>query len=141
MNQDVCVHEDRYNFKEGEFTIYVDERQKTIVAVLTNPKSRLRKDIKHITNAARDKNLVLGAYIDKLAVFNDSFRGKAKCHPDDVFDITTGKRIAKRRCMRSYHKHVLKLLLAYEESLEYVSEEIRKKIIYLDAIIDKSETR
>ena len=44
--------------------------------------------------------------IDSMFCMNYNECGKAKCHPDDKFDIEYGKKLARKRLMTKYNRGI-----------------------------------
>lgn len=123
-----------YRIEGKNFDIYVDELQRTVVAVLKNPYQMAKKDLRHIFEMAFDKAIPQYRLQENVSrnFFHKTVRGKSKCHPDDVFDLKLGIRIAKARCMNNYRKQLTRILVEQEGVVEDVLEEIRKKITALE---------
>ncbi len=73
------------------------------------------KVIARLDNCANDvvnlisKKTGITMECDELQL-NNSYKGIAKCHPEDVFDIEEGKRIAKERVIEKYNRAFNKAL-------------------------------
>lgn len=82
---------------------YVNEKKRMVVAVLGGVDENVSEDalIYYFKNCGR--------FIREIA-YNQSFYiknkyvGVAKCHPDDAFDVETGKEIAKAKCLSKYYR-------------------------------------
>lgn len=62
-----------------------------------------------------------------LAKYNGkTYRGSAKCHPEDTFDPTIGEEIAARRCDLAIRKARLRDRIAYEEAIYKKRNEIEE---------------
>lgn len=58
----------------------------------------------------------------------NSFKAVAKCHESDVFDIETGKRIAKERLLKKYNK-------AHDSKVNLFKKDLKKYISYLSSSV------
>lgn len=47
--------------------------------------------------------------IDKYVTCDRNYCGKAKCHPDDDFDMLIGMRIAKNRLLQKFKRDILRI--------------------------------
>lgn len=62
-----------------------------------------------------------------LAKYNGkTYRGSAKCHPEDTFDPTIGEEIAARRCDLAIRRARLKDRIMYEEAIYKKRNEIEE---------------
>ena len=61
----------------------------------------------------------------------DSFKAKAKCHPEDTFDVEVGKALAKQRLLDKYHGARVKAFGRCDNMAEAVQ-------VVLDKAIQKS---
>lgn len=62
-----------------------------------------------------------------LAKYNGkTYRGSAKCHPEDTFDPTIGEEIAARRCDLAIRRARLRDRIAYEEAVYKKRNEIEE---------------
>lgn len=72
---------------------------------------------------------------------NDTFIGKAKCSPDDTFDVETGKKIAFKRAYKKYVAAKKKALVAFVEENKKVTEEFLKATDKLVDSYDRADAR
>ena len=99
----------------------IEERGK-VIARLTD----CENDVYHILR----KRLPWYVHIDPYAVqIRSVFKGVAKCHPDDTFDVEKGKALAKERAIAKYDRYVAGMLNAVVVDLD-------KYIQHIDARID-----
>ena len=61
--------------------------------------------------------------IEKAAQISGSFKGVAKCHPDDLFDEELGKNIAKSRMLNKYlSKFDFDIMVAIQHSVAMIRD-------------------
>lgn len=68
-------------------------------------------------------------YYDERFVMPYKFKGVAKCHEDDVFDVEVGKRIALNKLTETYHKSLNTHLWNYTK---YLSDGVDNIVDYLE---------
>ena len=71
----------------------------------------------------------------------DSFVGKAKCSPEDTFDVETGKKIAFKRAYKKYVAAKKKVLTAFAEENRKSFDDFFKTVGELVAQYDRADTR
>ncbi len=84
---------------------YVNEEKRTVAAVVegtmfdaidTIVKRFPCFDEDDVVKTTEEGRVYLGHCLDK-ALMEDKYSAKSKCHPEDVFDVEEGKRIAAER--------------------------------------------
>lgn len=77
-------------------------------------------------------------------IINDEFVGKAKCSPDDNFDIEKGKELAYKRALIKLCKAKAKTLIAFlqanQKSVADLSNTVNKLCNKYDGTITKKES-
>lgn len=81
------------------------------------------------------------AEIEKAAQISGSFKGVAKCHPDDLFDEELGKNIAKSRMLNKYHEARIKALNRVDALLSKFDFDIMVAIQHSVAMIRDHEVK
>ena len=71
-------------------------------------------------------------------LINDSYKGIAKCHPNDEFDIEKGKEIAKARAVHKHNRALFNKVRAY---IEKNTEENEHMMSIIDNKYEKSLER
>lgn len=92
--------------KNNNVVYYIDEEARTVKAKLRcspyEPQDIFdRQTYKHIRGNGNGVVDELD-YIIRRYQINDCYFGKAKCHPDDVFDVEFGKRLALLRAKKKH---------------------------------------
>lgn len=90
---------------------YIDEKNKTVVAVLKGTKFDAHKSI--MKKVGRCEESFFGFTDNFNTLIPDSFTGKAKCSENDVFDVEIGKMIAKQKCLEKYYRAKDKVIFTW----------------------------
>lgn len=116
--------------KSGNVVYHIDTESKTVIAKLkcheNDPMTLIGSQLMKQTSGAGFGPLELAAYpffFDEFKVRNEYY-GKAKCHPDDEFDIDFGKRLALLRAKQKYLDAVERVLDKSNKWVEQVADRI-----------------
>ena len=116
--------------KSGNVVYHIDTESKTVVAKLkcheNDPMTLIGSQLMKQTSGAGFGPLELAAYpffFEDFKVRNEYY-GKAKCHPDDEFDIDFGKRLALLRAKQKYLDAVERVLDKSNKWVEQVANRI-----------------
>lgn len=82
---------------------YVNEKKRTVSAVLGGVGENVKGDALKYYFKGSGYFIKPFPYIQSFYI-NDKYVGVAKCHPDDAFDVETGKEIAKAKCLSKYYR-------------------------------------
>jgi hypothetical protein len=124
-----------YLLKNFEYVYFVNKEKKQVVCKLRNKKD---KDANFVIVANSFMmecldNLLCHKNFDSCGIFmySESLRPSqsmaiAKCHPDDVFNVETGKRIARnklrRRILKQVYKRLHIMIDVYKQAEERMKE-------------------
>ena len=108
---------------------FVNEEKKTVVAKIVGAAFDIKCDLCKL------------GYHDVPTVIQDDFVGKAKCNPDDVFDIEKGKKIAFKRAYAKYSRAKSRELTHFKNWLTENNDKFISTIDKLIAKYDASEKR
>ena len=118
--------------KSGNVVYHIDTESKTVVAKLRchedDPMTLIGSQLMKQTSGNGFGPLELSAYpffFEEFKIQND-YIGKAKCHPDDEFDIEFGKRLALLRAKQKYLNAVERVLEKSARWIEDVNCRIEK---------------
>ena len=118
--------------KSGNVVYYINTESKTVVAKLRchedDPMTLIGSQLMKQTSGDGFGPLELAAYpffFEEFKIQND-YIGKAKCHPDDEFDIDFGKRLALLRAKQKYLNAVERVLGKSARWIEDVGRRIDK---------------
>ena len=116
--------------KSGNVIYHIDTETKTVIAKLkcneNDPMTLIGSQLMKQTSGAGFGPLELAAYpffFEDFKVRNEYY-GKAKCHPDDEFDIDFGKRLALLRAKQKYLDAVERVLDKSNKWVEQVANRI-----------------
>lgn len=62
----------------------------------------------------------------------NTFKGVAKCHPDDEFDVEKGSALAKERAIAKYNAAMAKILMQVGNDIDTYLEDIDSRIEYFE---------
>lgn len=114
---------------------FVNEEKRTVVAIVDNCLSDFRNRISK--NPFFEILYVADDYKGGEWTFmNESYKGIAKCHPNDVFDVEIGKEIAKNRALRKYYSDLRLKYSRFFDMLDEIADVADKNY---DMIIDRIE--
>ena len=116
--------------KSGNVVYHINTESKTVVAKLkcheNDPMTLIGSQLMKQTSGVGFGPLELAAYpffFEDFKVRNEYY-GKAKCHPDDEFDIDFGKRLALLRAKQKYLDAVERVLDKSNKWVEQVADRI-----------------
>lgn len=116
---------------EQNITYYIDSEKKTVVCKKTGCKDIA---INHLIDCG------IG-FMNYFMQINDSYVGKATCHPDDVFDVKKGMRIAKLRMMKKLNKDIMKKLenanFVLHISLDKLSKKCKSRRDVINSVVSE----
>lgn len=103
---------------------FIDEEKKVVVAKIVGTAYDISCELCKL------------GYHEVPTIIADSFVGKAKCSPDDVFDIEKGKKIAFKRAFAKYTRAKNRELTRFKSWLVSNNEAFVKVI---DKLLEKYE--
>lgn len=113
---------------------YIDEYERTIVAVMED----CEYDAIKILNKMGIMNIDYKGYnLDKFMI-NSTYRGKAKCSPDDEWNEGEGIRIARNRMLENYYRARSLALMRAERILQAMMDDLGSRIDYSDSRYQKA---
>ena len=102
-----------------DIRFFVDEATKTVACTIYPDRNEVYKEFQ---NLCEKENVEMHVYFDgnyQNSFLNRRYCGKAKCHPEDTFDVEKGKEIAKARAMQKYDEAKL---MAFQRIANRVSD-------------------
>lgn len=133
---------------KNELKFIINEEKRTVVAIATECELDALKLIlkgdhpTHILSTLTD-NIHCDCVaedtfvVDETLLMPYSFSAKAKCHPEDTFDVAEGKRIAIKRLHKKYNKAKKKILSDYLAKINYFAANLEREIAKVDYKINK----
>ena len=131
--------------KGGNIEYRIDEENRTVTAILycsyRDPQMLFDKVVKNYIKGNGIGPVAVGWDNEKYYI-NDYYVGKAKCHPDDTFDVEFGKRLALARVKQKYQRAVNKSIYEmhkyigwlYKTVIDFSMKHYRKDIDYSCAL-------
>lgn len=68
---------------------------------------------------------VIAYGMDERFIMNNFFKATAHCHPDDVFDVEVGKKIALKKLTEAYHRSLNKHVANYMKYLYGIADNMK----------------
>lgn len=90
---------------------YIDEEKKTITAVYEDCRFDAMKVVR-----TKLKNTFF-VYESNVPLMNRTYRGKAVCHENDLWDEEVGMKVAREKCLYKYRRDMAKSIGAFLDSL------------------------
>lgn len=90
---------------------YIDEEKKTITAVYEDCRFDAMKVVR-----TKLKN-TFSVYESDIPLMNRTYRGKAVCHENDLWDEEVGIKVAREKCLYKYRRDMAKSIGAFLDSL------------------------
>lgn len=107
--------------KSGRVRYYINEEKRVVVAVLSTDIFEFVKEISAIIPPYFKED---GTF--KKLLLSPTYKGKAKCHEDDEWNVEIGKEYARERAFYKYHLTRLQLMDVFQENLEKFDNKIAK---------------
>lgn len=110
-----------HNAHHEDVRYIVNEEKRTVVAILTVPRTEICEEVCNIINKRSYPYFILpGLLPEEKLLLTGEYKAKAKAHPDDVWDENEGKRRALLRARRIYMKERERIM----EDLEDIFDDI-----------------
>ena len=110
-------------FKQNDEIRYIINEEKRTVVCLIKVQPTLTADIVDKYLEASNLNRTCGLDIDFLG---ETFRGIAKCHPEDKWDEEVGCELARKRAEKRADRAINNELSAYVKSLRHAADLIEQ---------------
>lgn len=112
--------------KNLDIRYFVDENAKVVVCVIYAHQADVFREFEDILRKVEHLPL-WGTH----SMFNPTkFVGKAKCHPEDVFDAEKGKELARARALKKYNMAKLDAYIALHKPLLELVERLENTIAF-----------
>ena len=113
---------------------YIDEEDGVTVAVMEDCEYDA---IDILTKMGITGLMYQGFNLDKF-MMNTTYRGKAICSPEDIWDEEEGMRIARNRMLENYYRARTLALMRAENVLTKMMDELGSRIDYSDMRYQKA---
>lgn len=100
----------------NDIVYYIDAEKKVVVAKYY-PNKFMFEQILNIFSDTFEAVQLTQMFEDALTRY-DCFIGKAKCHPNDTFDVEQGKKLARNRAFWKYYAECIDIVEDYIYYLE-----------------------
>lgn len=107
--------------KSGRVRYYINEEKRVVVAVLSADVFEFIMEISAIMPPYFKED---GTF--KKLLLSSTYKGKAKCHENDEWNVEIGKEYARERAFYKYHLARLKLVDVFQENLEKFDNKLAK---------------
>lgn len=109
----------KFQIKKGNFEYFVDIEKGVVAALIRDPMKEAFKLRQKVTHLFHEN----GVYLDSIySTFEEylsaPIRAKATCAEEDEFDLKTGMRIARERCLVKYYKKLTKVFVEFNNLLD-----------------------
>ena len=95
----------KFQIKKGNFEYYVDIEKGVVAALMRDPLKEASKAAGKVFNiCVRNNFYPEGNYDTFTKHLSKPIRAKATCAEGDEFDLETGMKIARDRCLAKYYK-------------------------------------
>lgn len=121
----------KFQIKKGNFEYFVDIEKGVVAALMRDPMREafnLREKVSHLS-------LANDVYLESLystfeKYLSKPIRAKAICAEEDEFDLETGMRIARERCLAKYYKKLTNAFVELNNKIDPVLSYIEDKCIF-----------
>lgn len=121
-----CFEEDSQ--PKSKIRYYIDEEKQTVVAVMDD----CEYDAIDVLQKMGIRNISYDGYNMNKFMMNPTYRGKAKCSPEDEWDEEYGMTLARNRMLENYYRSRAIALMKAETVLQNILDEIGSRIDYAD---------
>ena len=111
---------------KSKIQYYINKEKRTIAARMVD----CQYDIIDILYKMGIDRVFRANYRIEDFLIKDTYRGVAKCAPEDTWDEEVGKRIARNRLLKKYHKDKTRCLFELEAIYTEILEEIGSRAEY-----------
>ena len=101
----------------------VKEEEKMVIAIIEDTEF----DVMNYIKAVNDDLFLFGNDMYNKLLLNNTYKGIAKCHPDDEFDVEKGKKIAKARAVFKHDSAFNKKLNYYYDHKMEIFTKMKNK--------------
>jgi hypothetical protein len=118
----------------------IDERKRTVVAILTVPKAEICNELCNIINKNASNFFIVPEIMATNAMMlAGTYRGKAKAHPNDEWNVEEGKKWARIRARKAYMKDRKRIVSALEDVADNIEDNLEKAVKYTKGVLKRIE--
>lgn len=109
----------KFQIKKGNFEYFVDIEKGVVAALIRDPMKETFKLRQKVTHLFHENGIYLDSIYSAFEKYLSSpIRAKATCAEEDEFDLETGMRIARERCLAKYYKRLTKAFVEFNNLLD-----------------------
>ena len=124
--------------KESNFKYFIDETKRTVTAVLTTPDTSIMQELVCVVNKGTGSIVnVDNMSFHPSMLIKGTYTGKAVCHPNDTFDVETGKKLAKARAIEHYLKDRRRVVNRLDLMFNEIAHRVNDMKTYTDRSMDR----
>lgn len=126
------------NRNNEDIRYIVNEEKRTVVAILTVPQTEICDEVCNIMNKNANRFFVVPSVLATDAILlTGVYRGKAKAHPDDQWDVEEGKKWARIRARRMYMQDRKRIISALEDVFDDIEDNIESAVKYTKGVLKR----
>lgn len=114
----------------------INEEKRTVVAILTVPETEICDELCHIINKnAAQYFLVTNIFAANALMLTGTYRGIAKAHPEDEWNVEEGKKRARLRARRAYMKERKRIVKGLEDVFDDIEDNIERAVDFTKNVL------
>lgn len=116
----------------------INKEKRTIVAILTVPKTEIGQEVERIINKnAAPFFQVTTMHIAPTMLLTGTYRGIAKAHPDDEWNEKEGKKRARLRARRLYMKERQRIVKGLEDVFDNIEDNMERAVDFTKNVLKR----
>lgn len=126
------------NRNNEDIRYVINEEKRTVVAILTVPQTEICDEVCNIMNKNSSRFFLVPSILATDAMLlTGVYRGKAKAHPDDQWDVEEGKKWARIRARRMYMQDRKRIISALEDVFDDIEDNIESAVKYTKGVLKR----
>ena len=126
------------NRNNEDIRYVINEEKRTVVAILTVPQTEICDEVCNIMNKNSSRFFLVPSILATDAMLlTGVYRGKAKAHPDDQWDVEEGKKWARIRARRLYMQDRKRIISALEDVFDDIEDNIESAVKYTKGVLKR----
>lgn len=108
---------------DGTITYHVDEANRVVVAFMYDTEYIALDYILEHASPYKEKVFITPLFAEcdedtAYLMMSSSYSARARCHPEDEFDVEVGKSLARKKLLQNVHRAFSKRLRRYAKHLD-----------------------
>ena len=121
----------KFQIKKENFEYFVDIEKGVVAALMRDPMREAFKPRQKVTHLSLANDVYLDSLYSTFEKYlSNPIRAKATCAEEDEFDLETGMRIARERCLAKYYKRLTNAFIELNNKIDPVLSYIEDKCIF-----------